>query len=384
MARIGKPGSGLVNIEVFIGGAPLLELRLVEGLLRFGESHPQWRFALRGADVRYTKAWLAQQGVDGALVLIESKPVARTLNAAGIPWVHLLPTKPTPHPTVTVDDRGIGQAGAEAYLVKGFRRFAFCGVGTFWSGERFAGFRERLAEADQTCEMIDIPFDTVTAWSLPSDGDQRLRDWLARLGRGCAVMAAHDALANRLVDLCRQEGRRVPEDLAVLGIGNHELLCRLSPVPISSVDCAVPEVAIRGAAMLEDMLGQGTGPRNVCVQPTGVVERQSTEVLGFENDLVNRVVAYIRDHACEGLRVDDLLRVFPVSRRTLARRFAEYVGHSPGTEIRQVRLRQARRLAQQTDLRLREIATTCGFADLSHMDRAFRAGYGVRPGMCRE
>ena len=98
---------------------------------------------------------------------------------------------------------------------------------------------------------------------------------------------------------------------------------------------------------------------------------------------MNRVVGYIRDHACEGLRVDDLLRVFPVSRRTLARRFEEYVGHSPANEIRRARLRQARRMVQQTDLRLREIATTCGFADLSHMDRAFRSALGVRPGACR-
>jgi len=231
--------------------------------------------------------------------------------------------------------------------------------------------------------MVDIPFETVSNWTLASASDSRLRQWLVGLDRVCAVMAAHDSVANRIVDLCRQDGLRVPGDIAVLGVGNHELHCCLSPVPISSIDCAVPEVAMRGAAMLEDMLGQNSGPRAVVVRPSGVVERQSTEILGFENDLVNRVVGYIRDHACEGLRVDDLLRVFPVSRRTLARRFEEYVGHSPANEIRRARLRQARRMVQQTDLRLREIATTCGFADLSHMDRAFRSALGVRPGACR-
>jgi LacI family transcriptional regulator len=379
-----KTGQGPVNIEVFIGGAPLLELRLVQGLLRFGESHPQWRFALRGADVRYTPEWLVEQGVDGALVLIEDGPVAKPLDDAGVPWVHLLPGRSVPHPSVRVDDRRIGRMGAETYLARGFRRFAFCGVGTPWSMERYAGFRDRLAEEDLSCEMADIPFETVSNWTLASASDSRLRKWLVGLDRVCAVMAAHDSVANRIVDLCRQDGLRVPEDIAVLGVGNHELHCCLSPVPISSIDCAVPEVAMRGAAMLEDMLRQGSGERQACVPPVGTVERQSTEVIGFDNDLVNRVVAHIRDHACEGLRVDDLLKVFPASRRTLTRRFAEYVGHSPAAEIRRARLRHARRMIQQTDLRLREIATACGFADLPHMDRAFRSAFGKRPGAHRQ
>ncbi len=375
---------GLVHIEVFIGGAPLLELRLVEGLLRFGESHPQWRFALRGADVRYTPEWLAEQRVSGALVLIEARPVAEALDNAGLPWVHLLPGRATAHSAVTVDDRGIGRMGADTYLANGFGRFGFCGVGTPWSAERRAGFQERLAEADLGCSTVDIPFDTVTNWTLASGADEHLREWLAGLGRVTAVMAAHDALANRVVDLCRQDGIRVPEDLAVLGVGNHDLLCRLSPVPISSIDCAVPEVAVEGAAMLEAMLAGSPGRSTAVVPPIGVFERRSTEAMRFGNDLVNRIVAHIRDHACEGLRVEDLVRTFPISRRTLSRRFREYVGRTPGEEIRRARLHHARRLIRQTDLRLKEIAATCGFADLPHMDRAFRATLGRQPSAYRD
>jgi transcriptional regulator GlxA family with amidase domain len=135
--------------------------------------------------------------------------------------------------------------------------------------------------------------------------------------------------------------------------------------------------------MLEAMLAGEPGPYHAIISPTSVVDRQSTEVIGFDDDLVNRVVAHIRDHACEALRVEDLVAEFSVSQRTLSRRFAEYVGHSPATEIRQARLRHARRMIQQTDLRLCDIATACGFSDLSHMDRAFASVYGIRPGACR-
>ncbi len=374
----------LINVEVFLGAAPLLELRLVEGLLSFGDSHPQWRFALRGADVRYTPEWLRQQRVSGALVLIEVADVAPVLDAADVPWVHLLPAVPFSHPAVMVDDSAIGRMGAEALLERGFRRFAFCGVGTSWSLERGRGFKERLAEAELGCPMMDTHFDTGKSWTLAADADEKLCAWLRSLPRITAIMAAHDALANRLVDLCRQLSIRVPDDLAILGVGNHDLLCRLSPVPISSNDCAVPEVARRGAALLESMIRQEPYPASVTVAPKGVIERRTTEVLGFENDLINRLVRYIRDHACGGLTVDELARRFPISRRTLSRRFHEYVGHSPGEEIRRTRLRQARHLLKQTDLPLKAIAAACGYADLSHLDRAFQQAYQVSPSEARQ
>ncbi len=373
----------LINVEVFLGAAPLLELRLVEGLLQFGESHSQWRFVLRGAEARYTPEWLRRQRVDGVLVLIDAGAVAPALEAAGVPWVHLLPPQPVSRPAVTVDDDAIGRLGAQMYLDGGFRKFAFCGVGTSWSAARGAGFRDRLREAEQDCETMDIQFDAGHNWTLAADADGKLCRWLRGLRRITAVMAAHDALANRLVDLCRQEGIRVPDDLAILGVGNHELLCRLSPVPISSLDCAVPSVAWHGAAMLEAMLLGQAHPSFVSVPPKAVVERRSTEILGFENDLVNRLVRHIRNHACGGLTAEELARRFPVSRRTLSRRFQEYVGHSPGEEIRRTRLRQAQRLLQQTDLPLKEIAAACGYADLSHLDRAYRQAHGKPPKAAR-
>ena len=354
---------GVVRVEVFLGGAPLLEPKIAEGLLEFGLHHPQWRFSMRGPDFRYTRDWLRAQSVSGVLVLIDDKGMARTLNAAGIPWVHLLPGRSVRQPCINVDDRSIGRLGAEFFLGKGFLRCAFCGVGTPWSGQRARGFRARLKESGRDCEIIDIPFSQDRDWGLASGSLKRLRKWVASLERGTAVMAAHDALANRVVDLCVQEGLRVPQDCAVLGVGNHELLC--------------------AAEMLETMIGGGTPPSAPLIPPQGVVERRSTEILVYGDDLVGRVVAHIREHAGDKIAVGDLLKTFPVSRRTLTRRFAAFVGHSPAAEIRQARLRQARQLVAGSRLSVTEIAAACGYADLPHMNRAFQKAYGDSPGAIR-
>jgi LacI family transcriptional regulator len=370
-------------VDVFLGGAPLLEPKIAEGLIEFGLHHPQWRFSMRGPDFRYTRDWLQAQSISGVLVLIDDKGMARTLNAAGMPWVHLLPGRPVPQPCINVDDRSIGRLGAEFFLGKGFLRCAFCGVGTPWSDQRARGFRARLKEAGRDCEMIDIPFSQDRDWGLASGSFTRLRKWIAGLDRGIAVMAAHDALANRVVDLCVQEGLRVPQDCAVLGVGNHELLCRLSPVPISSIDAAVPRAAVCAGEMLAAMIGGHPPPAIPPIPPQGVVERRSTEILVYGDDLVGRVVAHIREHAGDKIAVEDLLKIFPVSRRTLTRRFAAFVGQSPAAEIRQARLRQARHLLANSRLSVTEIAAACGYADLPHMNRAFQKAYCDSPGALR-
>jgi len=374
---------GIIRVEVFLGGAPSLEPKIAEGLLEFGLHQPRWRFSMRGPDFRYTRGWLQSQSVSGVLVLIDDKGMARTLNAAGIPWVHLLPWRSVRQPCINVDDRMIGRLGAEFFLGKGFLRCAFCGVGTPWSDQRKMGFRARLKEAGRDCEMIDIPFSKDRDWGLASCSFRRLRKWVSGLDRGTAVMAAHDALANRVVDLCVQAGLRVPQDCAVLGVGNHELLCRLSPVPISSIDTDVPKAAVRAAEMLATMIGGGVPLAIPLIPPQGVVERRSTEILVYGDDLVGRVVAHIREHAGEKIAVGDLLNIFPVSRRTLTRRFAAFVGHSPTAEIRQARLRQARQLLASSRLSVTEIAAACGYADLPHMNRAFQKVYGDSPGVLR-
>jgi LacI family transcriptional regulator len=207
--------------------------------------------------------------------------------------------------------------------------------------------------------------------------------WLEAIESGVGVMVAHDVLANRVVDLCQQKGIRVPQDLAVLSVGNHELLCELCPVPITSIDAAVPLVATRGAEMLEKMLASGTPCNSICIPPRGIVERRSTEITTYGDNIVAKVVAYIHRHVQNPVTVEDLLRAFPISRRTLDRRFAKYTGHSPAVEIRLARLRLARELVEEDRRSLSEIAMACGFADLSHMDRAFKEAFGQTPRLMR-
>ena len=373
----------LTNVEVFLGRAPLLEVKLTGGLIQFGRAHPQWRFSLRGADFRYTPEWLKRHGVSGVLVLIDAEPVQRALSLAKIPWVHLLPSDDVTHPAVNVDDRAIGRLGAEKFLDLGFTQFAFCGVGTHWSHVREQGFRDRLQERGFTHDRFELSFERLEHWTLSSQAEERLTGWLKKQKKRTAIMAVHDVVASNLIEVCLRNGIHVPDEIAILGVGNHELVCELCPVPISSIDCAVPEVAIRGGELLEALIHKKADKKLVLVSPQRLVERRSTDVLVYQDVLIRRIVEYIHDHVCDGLTVEHLVEMFHLSRRTLSRRFEAHVGRTPGAEIRLARLLHAKRMLVETKMSLTEIAMTCGFSDLSHMDRAFRNVLDTTPGAIR-
>lgn len=376
-----QKGRSIVRVEVFLGGAPLLEPKVGAGLVEFGLRHPEWRFSIRGADFKYTRRWLREHQIEGVIVVIDAGSVGRTLDAAGIPWVHLFPARRVSHASVDVDDLGIGRLGADFFMGKGYLRGAFCGVGTPWSELRAKGFISRFKEAGRPAKLINTPFSRGSNWSLAAGAEKLLHDWIPSLDSGTGVMAANDAVANRVVDACLLQGMRVPQQIAVLGVGNHDLLCELSPVPISSVDADVPRAAFCAAEMLKAMIegNAAAAPFLPPIQPKKVVERRSTEILVYGDDLVARIISFMRTHLAEGIHVDDLVAHFHIPRRTLTRRFNQFVGHSVAAEMQAMRMEHAKRLVESKRMSLTEIAAACGYADLSHMDHAFRKTLGVPP-----
>jgi AraC family transcriptional regulator len=67
----------------------------------------------------------------------------------------------------------------------------------------------------------------------------------------------------------------------------------------------------------------------------------------------------------------------------LARGFRRVYGESVGERLRRLRLEAARAALARSSSDLAEVAYACGFADQSHMTRAFRRAFGVTPGALR-
>lgn len=88
----------------------------------------------------------------------------------------------------------------------------------------------------------------------------------------------------------------------------------------------------------------------------------------------------VMDMAAEQhLRIADLAAELAVHPVHLARVFRKAWGYSPGDLLRWRRIEQAIGLLRRKDLGMAEVALASGFADQSHMNRAFQAQCGTTP-----
>ncbi|MDQ3440870.1 MAG: helix-turn-helix transcriptional regulator, partial [Planctomycetota bacterium] len=111
--------------------------------------------------------------------------------------------------------------------------------------------------------------------------------------------------------------------------------------------------------------------------------RQSTDVLAIADPDVAAAVRYIRERACGGITVPDVLRRVPLSRSVLERRFRKYLGRSPQAEIRAVRIKRCKQLLVETDLPLDRIARLGGFEHAEYFSVVFKRVAGQTPGAYR-
>ncbi|GAB2691201.1 GlxA family transcriptional regulator [Nocardia thraciensis] len=100
-------------------------------------------------------------------------------------------------------------------------------------------------------------------------------------------------------------------------------------------------------------------------------------------DALGGLLDWAGERLAAPLSVDHLAAHLNVSPRTLARRFADQLGTSPGAWLLARRIAEARTLLEQTDLPIDAIATRVGLASAVNLRRRFRTQVGTTPGAYR-
>ncbi len=285
-------------------------------------------------------------------------------------------------PYFATDDNAIGRMAAEHLMGQGFSRLAYCGLPrnrvNVWSEKRARAFKQRASEAGLLCSMYRGRHLSVRHWN---ELQRDLADWLRSLEKPVGIMTANDVRARHLLEACRTIGAHVPNEVAVIGVDNDELMCQLTEPPLTSIEQGARAVGYRAAEMLDRMMS-GKKPPQIAnyVVPEGVVCRRSTDCLAIEDPDVAAAVRFIRQHACEHISMADLLAAITVSRSTLEARFNKIMGRTVHDEILRVMLAQAQHFIAAGELALKQVAAAAGFVHVQHMTNAFRQELGQTPG----
>jgi len=381
------------RVAVVIEASNAYARGLLAGIHRHVREHEPWTvFLPEHGRAAPPLASLARWQGDGVIARIETAATATTIGrlrrSLGIPVIDVSAARLLEKTAyVETDDAAIARLAVAHFLDRDFRHFAFLGDARFrWSDNRCRAFVETVAAQGREVTVFGSP-PPARGPRPPepvADDDEAVESWLIGLPKPVAVLACYDTRGRQALDACRRAGIAVPDQVAVLGVDDDELLCGLASPPLSSV---IPDAVGAGrlAADLLDTLmrGERIGREEWLLPPLGIAARQSTDTLAVDDAVVVAAIQQIRERACDGIKVADVARSLGVTRRVLESRFTRRVRHTPHEEILRVRFRRVEQLLRETDLPLAAIAARCGFRHTEYMTVAFARRHGVAPSRWR-
>lgn len=357
---------------------------IVRGIRRYVAEHGPWSLYLEPRDLRSSfPDWLKNWRGDGILSRTVDQTMLRQLKATKLPVVELRTTVlKHPFPFVGMDNSVIGARVAQHFRNRGFQRFACVLDG---SENFFIERSERFAEA-----VREFGFECPVFQSKRANWEQHQRDlvaWLRELPKPAGVFAVNDQLGFWVLDAARRAGIAVPEELAVVGAENDNMLCDTASPPLSSVRLRGQAVGYDAARILDEWMAKERIPKageKHLHAPGDIATRQSSDIVAVEDPSISAALRFIRQHATGAIDVTRVAREAALSRTVLERRMKALIGRSPGEEINRIRFAAVEKLLAQTDLTLDAIASRCGFTHPQYMAEAFRKRTGMTPGEFRK
>lgn len=276
-----------------------------------------------------------------------------------------------------------GELAAEEFTSRGLRNLCVFTTGEDYrldAQEVVEGFTKRAAREGRECPVFVIgPRTRARKRWLLEDQLADLSEWLRELEKPLGLLAADDEHAWRAVRACKLAGLAVPDDVSIIGVGDDEYLCESCTPALTSVAFDHERAGYLAAAMLAERMAGRWPPPPPRLEPIGVINRSSTDLIAVEDPVVREALAYIRGNTEVKPAVADVAGHVKVSPRTLHRRFLEATGRTPGDEIHRRRLERARRLITATGMQLADIAVRSGFTSVSQLSRDIYRHTGLRP-----
>jgi LacI family transcriptional regulator len=143
-------------------------------------------------------------------------------------------------------------------------------------------------------------------------------------------------------------------------------------------------IGYEGAALLDRLMrGEAAPAAMQTIPPQGLAIRQSSDVTAIADPRLADAMRFIREHACDGIGVDDVLDHLAVSRSVLQRLSRKHCDRSILDTITGVRIARVKQLLVETELPLTVIARRAGFAYMEYLSSTFRRQTGWTPSAFR-
>lgn len=286
-------------------------------------------------------------------------------------------------PNITGNHIRAGQIGAEYFIKRGFNNYGFLGIrDAVWSSERCQGFKETLVKNSSDNLFFEYQKDTDEGlWYY----EEKLKQWLLDLPKPIAIMACDDNQAKQITEICLLQNIKIPNEIAVLGVDNDQMICMLTDPTISSLNQNAIKGGYETASLIDKMLANPHHKwEDVVVEPTHITTRTSTDIFSTSNQDVSKVISYIHENLDTKIVVQDLVNLVPLSRRTLETLFKEVTNDSIYSYTLKLRIEKFASLLIDTNAPIIDIALELGYIDYKNISRQFKLIKGMSPSEFRE
>ncbi|MEU7427588.1 LacI family DNA-binding transcriptional regulator [Streptomyces sp. NPDC040750] len=225
--------------------------------------------------------YLAGGHVDGALVfsLHLDDPLPGLIRAAGVPtvfggrpgWGDSSPEGIADAVYVDCDNRGGARTAVRHLVGLGRRRVAHItgALDQTSAVDRLDGYRDVMREVSGASDPRLVEEGDFT----PAGGERAMRALLERCPDVDAVFAANDLTALGALRVLRERGRRVPEDVAVIGFDDMVPVAEQTDPPLTTVRQDIEEMGRLMARLL--LAGPTREPAPAVILPTHLIHRSS-------------------------------------------------------------------------------------------------------------
>jgi LacI family transcriptional regulator len=393
------------KVALFLDGHNPITRQVARGVMEFvrnGHGRPQassaahlprWSIVL-GDDLRDTVP-STRSGFVGVIGCLGDARLAAAVKSGSLPVVGVACCcEPQPirslgmSAQVVLDEERIAELAAEHLIACGLMSLAYVTTGQEREA-RGQAFERHAKAAQRSCHVERLPEPAGKAAKGGGANESKIEQlcrWLQSQDVPVGVLACDDAHARLVIDACRRVGRRVPEEVAVIGVGNDDLLCESAVPPLSSIDPGFFQLGSAAAATLDAILRPRRGraeQTRVEVAAIGPVSRRSTDMLAIDDELVAEAVRIVRGRPAADITVETLAIEVGLSRSTLEQRFRRAIGCSLHDEIVRARLAEVRRIIGNPQLTMKQVAQACGFGSVSYMTTFLKKHLGTTPGQLR-
>lgn len=365
---------------------------LLKGVTSYSKKYGPWVFCRMPGYFRETKGidgilkWAKEWDANGLIGQLHNTSEVEKLMNEGIAVVAQdFKERHSSIPNITGNYQKTGQIGAAYFLRKGFKHFAFYGFKNIvWSRERAHGFEQFLKQKGHKVHYFENPRDYKSRelWYYKPSA---LSKWLKSLPKPIALMACDDNQGMHIAEACRLANVRIPEDVAVLGVDNDEMICNLSDPPLSSIALDAEKGGFEAARLLHMMIqNKSESFYDIIVEPIQIVTRNSTDIYAAKDQLIGSALKFIHNNIEDNPKVGDVLKHVPLSRRSLENRFLKATGLPVYEYICTLRIERFTQKLVETEQTVFEIALELGLNDSKNIARQFKEIKGLTPSEYRK